>query len=51
MTGAKEWLAQKSKPARDPVVLHGNADDAQMSYAAEQDKPHWLVTAFPVDRK
>lgn len=50
MTGAKEWLAQKSKPARDPVVLHGDAD-AQMSYAAEQDKPHWLVTAFPLDRK
>ena len=50
MTGAKEWLAQKSQPARDPVVLHGDAD-AQMSYAAEQDKPHWLVTAFSLDRK
>ncbi|MEA2921373.1 MAG: outer membrane protein adhesin transport system [Bradyrhizobium sp.] len=50
-TGAKEWLAQKAAPAKDPLVLHGDAGD-QMSYAADQEgKPHWLLTAFPPDRK
>ena len=48
MTGVTEWLAQKSGLANNSIGDTGGT----MSYAAaEQGKPHWLLTAFPQDQK
>jgi outer membrane protein, adhesin transport system len=53
MTGVTEWLAQKRSSANGPVVLNGDASGQRTtSYAAaDQGKPHWLLTAFPQDQK
>jgi adhesin transport system outer membrane protein len=53
MIGVKEWLAEKRAPANEPAVVYGDGGGLRtMSYAAaEQGKPHWLLTAFPQDQK
>jgi outer membrane protein, adhesin transport system len=49
--GAAEWLAQQKDAAQEPLVLHADGQQS-MSYAAtEIGKPHWLLSAFPRDRK
>jgi adhesin transport system outer membrane protein len=50
MTGVTEWLALRRSAANEPVVIYG--DPRTMSYAAaDQGKPHWLLTAFPQEQK
>jgi outer membrane protein, adhesin transport system len=52
MIGVREWLVQNRNPANEPVVLYGDGGARTMSFAAaEQGKPHWLLTAFPQDQK
>ena len=53
MLGAPEWFAQKS--GRSPSQLATYVDPAvrsSLSYASANDgKPHWLLSAFPSDKK
>jgi adhesin transport system outer membrane protein len=53
MLGAPEWFAQKNGLAPDLVTSHVDPTvQPSMSYAsANGGKPHWLLSAFPSDRK
>jgi adhesin transport system outer membrane protein len=52
MLGVSEWFAEKKAPGADqPVVLHGDAAGQQSTSYAATGKPHWLLSAFPLDRK
>jgi len=51
MLGAREWFAQnKPRSTNEPAELASGQQP--MAYAAaEQGKPHWLLTLFPADKK
>jgi adhesin transport system outer membrane protein len=54
MLGASEWFAQKSghKPAPAVALVDPTVSHSAMSYAsADNGKPSWLLTAFPVEPK
>jgi adhesin transport system outer membrane protein len=53
MLGAPEWFAQKNGLAPNLVTSHVDPTvQPSMSYAsANDDKPHWLLSAFPPNRK
>jgi adhesin transport system outer membrane protein len=53
MIGAMEWFAQQKGRGAEEPVLSGNAGgQPALTYATtESDKPHWLLTAFPPEKK
>jgi len=53
MLGAPEWFAQKNGLSPNLVTTHVDPTvQPSMSYAsANEGKPHWLLSAFPSDRK
>ena len=53
MLGAPEWFAQKNGLAPNLVTSHVDPTvQPSMSYASANDgKPHWLLSAFPSNRK
>jgi adhesin transport system outer membrane protein len=54
MLGAPEWFAQRTgRSPSQAVVAHVDPTAQQpMSYASgNEGKPHWLLSAFPSDRK
>jgi len=53
MLGAQEWFAQKSGRSPGQVTTHVDPTaQSSMSYASANDgTPHWLLSAFPSDRK
>jgi adhesin transport system outer membrane protein len=47
--GATEWLAQqKANNAGTPTVIYGDPAGAGANSYAPTQKPHWLLSAFPV---
>jgi adhesin transport system outer membrane protein len=54
MLGASEWFAQKGGRNPGPANAHVDptASQSMMSYAsADNGKPFWLLSAFPVEQK
>jgi adhesin transport system outer membrane protein len=52
MIGAMEWFAQQRAPSGDAATRYGHAGGPAMTYAStESDKPHWLLTAFPPEKR
>jgi adhesin transport system outer membrane protein len=53
MIGAMEWFAQQRAPSGDQATGYSQAGgQPAMTYAAtDSDKPHWLLTAFPPQKR
>lgn len=50
--GASEWFAQKSGRAPQQTMAYVDPTSQSMSYApADAGKPHWLLSAFPIEPK
>jgi adhesin transport system outer membrane protein len=50
MLGAPEWFAQKSWHPPS-LVAHVDPTIGQSTAYADQDKPHWLLSAFPPEKR
>jgi adhesin transport system outer membrane protein len=50
MLGAPEWFAQKSWHPPS-LVAHVDPTRGQSTAYADQDKPHWLLSAFPPEKR